>query len=224
PVDDAAEEMVQLCDEGISIAEHLGAPSVKAHILAQKGYMISFIYSSLDMNTAFQIMADNAIGFQTITEEYRQGVIAQLQELEKRFDTAFGEALAITKDSHDFSGMAGVLVFIGNAAGQRALYLQNLNVPDRAAAERATCRRALLTAKDVNSALGDELGASNALFNLANQIRFFGETVEATELVKGVIEVATRFSDGRLLQRANWLMKTLETGQIPDYVAGERRK
>lgn len=224
PVDDAAEDMVHLCDEGIAIAEHLGAPSVKAHLLAQKGYMISFIYSTLDMNTAFQIQADNAIGFQTITEGYRQGVISRLKELEKQFDTAFAEAITLTKDSHEYSGMAGVLVFIGNAAGQRALYLQNLNVPDRVASERATCRRALLTAKDVNSALGDELGASNALFNLANQIRFFGETAEAIEIVKGVIEVATKFKDGRLLQPANWLMETLETGEIPDYVAGERRE
>lgn len=223
PVEDTAEDMVQLCDEGMAIAEHLGVSSVKAHILAQKGYMISFVYSNLDMRTAFQIMADNAIGFQTITEEYRLGVITQLKELEKQFDSAFGEALRLTKDRHDYSAMAGVLVFIGNAAGQRALYLQSLNVPDRAASERAACRRALLTAKEVNNALGDELGAANALFNLANQIRFFGETTEAMELVKDVIEVATRFKDHMLLQKANWLMQTLETGEIPDYSAGERR-
>jgi hypothetical protein len=209
PVEDVAEDMVQLCDEGIAIAKHLGASSVKAHILAQKGYMISFIYSNLDMRTAFQIMADNAIGFQTITEEYRRGVIAKLEELEKQFDSAFGEALRLTKDRHDYSAMAGVLVFIGNAAGQRAGYLQSLNVPDRAASERATCRRALLTAKEVNNAIGDELGAANALFNLANQIRFFGETAEAMELANGAIEVATRFNDHRLLQRANLLIKTL---------------
>ena len=224
PVEDAAEDMVQLCDEGAAIAEHLGASSVKAHFLAQKGYMISFIYSNLDMRTAFQIMADNAIGFQTITEEYRQWVITQLKELEKQFDYAFGEALSLTKDSQDYSAMAGVLVFIGNAAGQRAMCLQNLNVPGRTASERATCRRALLTAKDVNNALGDELGAANALFNLANQIRFFGETAEAMELVKGAQNVATRFNDQRLLQRANWLIHTLETGKIPDYLAGERRE
>ena len=73
--------MVHLCDEGIAIAEHLGAPSVKAHLLAHKGYMISFICSNLDMNTGFQIQADDAIGFQTITEEYPQGVISRLWEL-----------------------------------------------------------------------------------------------------------------------------------------------
>jgi hypothetical protein len=140
--------------------------------------------------------------------------------LKKQYDSAFGEALKLTKDSHDYSVMAGVLVYIGNAAGQRALYLQKLNVPERAASERATCRRALLTAKDVNNALGDELEAANALFNLANQIRFFGETVEAMELVKGAKEVATKFNDHRLLQRANLLIHRLETGEIPDYLSG----
>ena len=224
PVEDVAEDMVQLCDEAIAIAEHLNASSAKSHILAQKGYMISFIYSNLDMRTAFQIMADNAIGFQTITEEYKRGVVAQLKELEKEFDSVFGEALSLAKDGHDYSALAGVLVSIGNAAGQRALYLQNLNVPDRAASERATCRRALLTAKEVNNALGDELGAANALFNLANQIRFFGERTEAMELVKNAKEVATRFNNHRLLQRMNWLIHTLETGEMPDYLAGERRE
>lgn len=224
PSEDAPEDMVQLCDEAIAIAEHLNASSVKSHILAQKGYMISYIYSNLDMRTAFQIMADNAIGFQTITEEYREGVVAQLKVLGKQFDSVFGEALSLAKDGRDYSAMAGVLVFIGNAAGQRALYLQNLNVSDRAALERATCRRALLTAKEVNNALGDELGAANALFNLANQIRFFGERTEAMELVKDAKEVATRFNDQRLLQRMNWLIHTLETGEMPDYLAGERRE
>jgi hypothetical protein len=223
PVEDNTEDMIQLCEEGIAIAEHIDASSVKAHILAQKGYFISFIYSNLDMQTAFQIMADNAIGLQTITEEYRKGVVTQLKVLEKQFDSTFAEALRITKDQKDFFTMAGVLIFIGNAAGQRAMYLQSLNVPDRAASEKAVCRRALLTSKDLNTALGDELGAANALFNLANQIRFFGEITEAKELVNTAVEVATRFKDHRLLQRAKWLIQTLETGKIPDYLAGERR-
>ncbi len=224
PIEDTAEDMVQLCDEAMAIAEHLNSSSVKAHILAQKGYMISSIYSNLDMKTAFQIMTGNATGFPMITETYRGGVVAQLKELEKEFDSVFGEALRLSKDCQDYSVMAGVLVSIGNAAGMRALYLQNLNVSDRAASERATCRRALLTAKEVNNALGDELGAANALFNLANQIRFFGERTEAMELVKSAKKVATKFNDHRLLQRMNWLIHTLETGELPEYLTGERRE
>lgn len=222
PVEDAAEDIVHLCDEGIAIAEHLGASSVKAHILAQKGNLISFIYLDLHIKTNYQITVDNAVGFQTISEDYRQRIITQLRELESQFNYAFGEALRLTKECHDYVVMADVLIFIGNAAGQRALHLQSLDFPDRAASERSTCRRALLTAKDVKTALGDELGAANALFNLANQIRFFGETAEAMELVKGAVEVATQFNDQRLLQKANRLLQRLETGEIPSYIAGDR--
>lgn len=224
PVEDTAQDMVQLCNEGMAIAEHLGDSSAKAHILAQKGYMISFIYTHLDMKTACEIRADNATGFQTISEEYKQGVVTHLKELEKQYDSAFGEALSLTKDSHDYSTMAGVLVFLGNAAGQRALYLQTLNVRERTASEKATCRRALITAKDVYNALGNELGAANALLNLANQIRFFGETMEAMELAKGVKEIASRFDDHRLLQHANELIYRLETSKIPDDLASKHRE
>lgn len=224
PVEDAADDMVQLCNEGISIADAIDAPSVKAHILAQKGYMVSFIYSELDMQTAFQIMADNAIGFPTITEDYRQSVIKQLKSLEIEFDGAFNEAINLTKTNNDYYVLASVLIFIGNAAGQRALYLQNLDVKDRAASEKATCRKALLTAKEIYDAFSDELSSANALFNLANQIRFFGEEQEALELTKNTLIVAEKHTDNRLSQRAKWLLHTLETGEIPNYEAGERRE
>ena len=62
------------------------------------------------------------------------------------------------------------------------------------------------------------------MFNLANQIRFFGEEVEAMSLTKKAIEVANKYDDQSLLQKANWLVKTLETGEIPDYLSGERRE
>ena len=224
PIEDLSENMVQLCNEGISIAESLDAHSVKAYFLAHKGYMISFIYSALDMKTAFQIMADNAIGFQTITEEYRQGVIKQLTSLEREYDNAFSEAINLTKSKNDYYTLAAVLIFIGNAAGQRALYLQNLAVKDRAASEMATCRRAFITAKEIYDAFNDELSTANALFNLANQIRFFGEDKEALELAKDSFFVAKKYEDHRLQQRAQWLIESLQTGKIPDYVAGERRE
>ena len=224
PVEDAADDMVLLCNEGITIAETIDAPSVKAHILAQKGYLVSFIYSELDMQTAFQVMADNAIGFPTITEEYRQSVIKKLKSLETEFDNAFNEAINLTKSNNDYYTLASVLIFIGNASGQRALYLQNLDVKDRAASEKATCRRALLTAKEIYDAFNDELSSTNALFNLANQIRFFGEEQEAMELAKNALFVANKHGDNRLSQRSEWLIRTLETGEMPDYAAGERRE
>jgi len=191
-----------LCNEGISIAETLDAPSVKAYILAQKGYLVSFIYSELDMKTTCQIMADNAIGFQTITEKYRQEVVDRLKVLEAEFDGAFSEAINLTKSKGYYYAMASILIFIGNAAGQRALYLQTLDVKDRATSEKATCRKALLAAKGIYSAFSDELGIANALFNLANQIRFLGEEKEAMGLARDTLKVAEKYDNHRLKQRA----------------------
>lgn len=224
PVEDDANDFVQLCNEGISISESVGADSVKAHFLAQKGYLASYLYAKLDTETTFQIMADNAIGFQTITEQYRQSVITRLKELENEFDTAFSEAVNLSKAKNDYYTLAGVLIFIGNAAGQRGLYLQNLDIKDRAASERTVCKRALLAAKEIYVAFNDELNVANTLFNLANQIRFFGEEKEALDLTKNSLEVAMKYGDSVLEQKAGWLIHSLETGEIPDYLAGERRE
>ncbi|MGK0398784.1 MAG: hypothetical protein ACJA0I_001080 [Gammaproteobacteria bacterium] len=224
PVEDDVNDVVQLCNEGIAITESINADSVKAHFLAQKGYLVSFIYSKLDTETAFKIMADNTIGFQTITEEYRQGVITQLKALKDEYDTAFSEAVNLTKSKNDYYTLAGVLVFIGNAAGQRGFYLNTLDVKDRAATERTTCRRVLLAAKEIYEAFNDELNVANALFNLANQIRFFGEDKEALDLANNSLTIAKKNGDSNLQQKAEWLIHTLVTGEIPDYLAGERRQ
>jgi hypothetical protein len=80
-----------------------------------------------------------------------------------------------------------------------------------------------LAAKDAYSTAGDELGATNAVFNLANQIRWHEGTKEALRLVKQTLPIAEKYGDVILMQKARWLQHTLETGAIPDYAAGQRR-
>jgi hypothetical protein len=86
------------------------------------------------------------------------------------------------------------------------------------------CKRSLLAAKDLYAALGDEHGVANVQMNLANQLRFLGETEEAKELIKAVIPVAEKYGDVDLRKKAGWLEESLRTGKIPDYMAGERRE
>lgn len=224
PLENTAEDMVTLCEEGLRTAQIANSVSARVYFNAQKGYFLSYIYSNLDMQTTFQIMADNAIGLPTITEAHRQAVIKKLEELEISYSSAFNESIELSKESGDLAALASVLVLIGTAAGQRALYLNTLGVGDRSAAERQRCKRALLTAKDIYGYLQDELGKANALFNLANQIRFFGDTKEALALVEDSVAVAAKHGDHRLLKKARWLKETLETGKIPDYLAGQRRE
>ena len=223
PVEDKPEGMIDICDQGIQIAEQVSNPSAQAYFLAQKGYFISHIYSDLDMRTAYSIMAGNAIGFHTISEEQRQHIIKKLGILEEDYKNAFNEALELLKDNKDFWMLASILIIIGNAAGQRSLYLRPLGLADRAESEMRNCKRALQSAKDIYALLGDELSVANALFNLANQTRFFGEEKEALELTNSAIKTSEKYEDVRLLQRAKWLKYSLETGEIPDYVHGEKR-
>jgi hypothetical protein len=210
PIEDSADDFVALCNEGVTIAHQLGISSVKAYFMAKKGYILSWTYCDLDMKTAGQIMIGNEIGFHTISEVDRQEVIKKLTELEKEFNQLFAEALNLCKANNDFVTLASVLIFIGNAAGQRSFYLHVLGVSERAVSEKIICRQALLAAKEIFRHLNDELGVANALLNLANQIRFLGEKAEAMSLAKNVIIVSRKFGDRRLLQRAQSLLDSLK--------------
>jgi len=224
PADDSDEELVELCEEGILIAENNDKDWLRAYLLAQKGYFVSSIYSMLDIKSFAQIMTDNVIGFSTISEGSRQGIAKRLHNLEREYKESFNRAISIAKDTYNLQILAAILISLGNAAGQRATYLRKLSITDRAMLEKRTCRRALLAAKEIYVYLNDEHGRANALFNLANQIRFLGEEKEALALTENVIVVAKKYYDQRLLQRAKWLKHSLETGKIPDYMAGERRE
>jgi hypothetical protein len=221
PIKDSADDMAGLCDEGILIARQVNADSVRAYLLAQKGFFISFIYSFLDIQTAYQIIVSNTIGVLLINEEDRQTVMQKLWELERNYENLFGEAMDIIKQNYDFSTLCSILISIGSAAGMRAIYLENLSITERAASERQKCRRTLTMAKDIYECMQDDLGKANALFNLANQIRFFGQGKEASILVEGVIEVAKEYGDEILMQKAESLKETLKTGKIPNYLGCE---
>ena len=118
--------------------------------------------------------------------------------------------------------MAAVLILIGNAAGQRALTLMQTGPKVAFEHERDVCKRALLAAKDIFAQLADEHGIANAQFNLANQIRFLGEAEEAKGLIKAIIPVAEKCGDDDLRRKAGLLEKRLQTGKIPNYMAGEK--
>ena len=80
-----------------------------------------------------------------------------------------------------------------------------------------------MAARDIYLSMNDELGAANALHNLANNIRFLGEEKEAYMLAKDIIEVAKKHKDKWLLKKSLWMEESLRTGKIPDYLGGERR-
>jgi hypothetical protein len=91
--------------------------------------------------------------------------------------------------------------------------------------ELSASKTALLTAKTLYTNIGNEREANNVLFNLAHiQIYYHGEVKEAKALTQKVLETAHRIGDAVVIQKAKWLMETLEGKPIPKYEQGERRK
>jgi hypothetical protein len=228
PLDDTTEEMVELCENGCAIASQTGEKSIQAYFLAQKGNHLSQMYANLDMKTSTSIKMDNSIGITTVTDDYIEKVNERLNQLEDQYKKAFNDALDLTKvepdkEVYDLQAFALVSIAIGIAAGGRAFYLHSLGVKDRAKEEEKLTKRALLAAKSVYASIGNELGVAHAIYNLANQIRLFGEKEEALLLIETAVEIAKKHNDSDLLKKAGWLKESIETGKIPDYIHGERR-
>jgi tetratricopeptide (TPR) repeat protein len=224
PLEDAPLDMIELCKSGIALTEKVGSDRFKAYFLAQKAFFLSFAYINEDMKMFFSIMASNLYGLSFVTEAQRQTTLGRLRRIQEEYSSAFDAALNLTAKSNDLQMLAGVLLLIGNAAGHRASAYRQIGVSDRYEYERNLCKRSLLLAKNIYVQIADEEGVANALHNLANQIRFFGEKEEALALVTQSIEIFKQTGNKILLQKAIWLEDAVRTGRIPDYVHGERRK
>lgn len=223
PMADDLADLASMCDSARSLAKRMDSKSAEAYLLAQRGYYQSFEFGQLAIERYGNMMAEQAIGFSLEDPAIVDLRQRRLKQLSDGFSEAFKGALELAHESQSGTAMAAVLVSIGNAAGQRAMTLK-LTGP-KAAFENArdVCKRTLLTAKDIYAQLGDEYDVANAQFNLANQIRFLGEIEEAKELVKSVITIADKYSDGDLRRRAGLLEERLRSGRIPNYT-GERRE
>lgn len=223
-LEDPPADMVELCKSGIALTESIGSQCFKAFFLAQKASFLSFTYINEDMRMFFSIMASNLSGLDFVTEEQRQSTLGRLRRIQEEFNSDFDAALNLTAKSNDLQMLAGVLLLIGNAAGQRALAYRQMGVSNRYEYERNLCKRSLLFAKNIYAHIADEEGVANVLHNLANQIRFFGEKEEALALVTQSIEIFNKTGNKLLLQKAVWLEDAIRTGRIPDYVHGGKRE
>ena len=220
-LNDSIDDLISLCDEGIIIAESMTLNREKAVLLAYKGHFVTLQFTKLDMGTAYGIKRANLLGIPFITEEKKQDIIKKLQGLDELSEKCFIEAEKAAKLSRSNDALGMVYGKIGEAAGQRYLYLQDF-VPERATQEKQLCKSALLLARDIFFATGDERDIAYSLHNLANQLRFFGEAHEARILSEKVVEIATRLNDQRLLTKSKRLLNSIITGKVPDYVHGER--
>lgn len=222
PMTDDAADLASICETARGAARRIDSKSAEAYLLALRGYYQSFQFGQLTIGRFAHVMAEQTIGLSLESPAAAAQRQRQYELLSKGYSESFKGALELAQESNSGPTIAAVLGLIGNAAGQRALTLMKIGPKVAFEHERDTCKRALLAAKDIYAHLADEHGVANAQLNLANQIRFFGEVEEAKELVEVVLPVAEKCGDDILSWKARLLGKRLETGIIPDYMAGEK--
>lgn len=223
PSDDNRVELVEFANRGLVRAKHTGQADVEAFLHAQKSAMLLWDFNTSYVETHFTAIANFLVPLGASPFEQQQESTARLRALDEGWKAEATAAMDLIKNSRDPEAVAGVLVILGTNLGQLAHVFRTVSESELADRYLANCKTLLMSAKDAFAAVGDELGATNAALNLANQIRWHGGNNEALELVKSAIPIAEKHGDVILLQKAKWLMHTLETGEIPDYAAGERR-
>jgi tetratricopeptide (TPR) repeat protein len=222
--EDSIDVLITMCDEGIRIADLLSSKSEKAVLLAYKGKFVSMQFASEDINAVFSSRASNLVsnltGISLVSEEQKQQIIQKLRRLDQLSQECFASAQKLAKEVEDYNALAHIYTLIGQAAADRYIYLKKFGV-NRAEREKELCKHALLIAKEIYSAMRDELGSAYALHNLANHLRFCGETEEAKQVTQKVIEIAEKYDEKLLLKKANILLQRIMSGKAPDFTAGE---
>lgn len=223
PADDDRSGLIAFADRGVERAKRSRLTDAEALLRANKAAMLILDFNMIFVETYFTSAADILVPFAITPVEQKQQRLARLRGLEDSWKSEAATAMDLVKESRDHEAAAGVLLLLGINMGQLAHMHRIVGEDFHADRYLAHCKALLMASKDVYGAVGDELGATNAVFNLANQLRWHDGKNEAIELVKSAIPMAEKHGDLLLLQKAKWLQHTLATGEIPDYVAGERR-
>jgi hypothetical protein len=223
PVDDDRDELLAFARRGVDVASRSGLISAEALFHAQIAALLVWDFCTLLVEARFAAIADILVSFVVTPIERTHQRLTRLRTLDEGWRSEVATAMDLSKGSRDYESVAGVLLVVGNMLGQLAQTHRLLGENTPAVRYLDECKAMLMAAKDVYATAGDDLGATNAVFNLANQVRWHDRKEEALALVEATIPVAEEHGDLLLLQKARWLKHTLETGEIPDYLAGERR-
>lgn len=221
---DNIDDMLELCEQGLNLANDLNDKALKVVLLGRKGFLASIKFSELDMLTSHRLRVAQIFGVSDMSKDEIQGVKLQLANLQKSYENVFNEAIETSKELNRPDLLARVFINIGDSAGIRFIHLNYYNIYGRANYEKNLSKRALMSAKNIYSAIGDNLSVGYAVHALASQLFTFGEIEESKILNKEATEIATKFNDLSLLQTSKWLEGNLRTGKVPDYSKGERRE
>ena len=184
PTIDKMTDILALCDDGVELADRLKYNDAIAYFMARKGYFTTIRYVHMYNELYFSILMDNSIGIpltQNVPERLKE-----IGELESQLRYHLNKSVDLAFQSKDYSILPVVLVANGNAAGLRYMAYTAAGETEKADALKALCKKCFLTAKDAYSSYNDDAGIANVMFNLANQIRFFGEATEAKMILQSI--------------------------------------
>jgi hypothetical protein len=222
PADDDLAELHTFAERGIERARQLGEHGSEAAFHAQKAAFTAFELNRLLIEHRFSTMINVMVGLPPTEEIVRDS--ERVRNLATSFSAQGSAAVDALMRGASASEVSSTLQILATAVGQTAHALRASGAAAEADQYLAHAKKLFLTAKDASAAGGDELGAVNAMFNLANQIRFHGGGGESLALAKIAREVAEKHGDHLLRQRAEWLIEAIETGKVPAYEKGERRE
>jgi len=220
PLKDDDAEIIGLCDSGVELSKKLGNKSVEAIFLARKGYYLSKMASDEDMIIAYRVKMAKQIGVFMWTAEEYQNNIKRIRLRKEESQEAFNDALELSRSIKDYRVFATVLMNIGQAAGQKYIYLNKLSAKEFSDDAKATCTKAYMQAKEIYAELKDDLNIAYVLFNYANWLRFFGEKQEALKLLDDVDNTSQKYKDDKLSENSKVLRERIVSGRIPDYIHG----
>lgn len=221
PADDNLAEFHSFADRGIARSRQLGENGSEAALHAQRALITAFEMNRLRTEQHFSKMMSLAVGAPSLDESavHRQ----RMQDLSADFSAQGVAATEVLLRGASATAVSSTFQILGTAMGQIAQTLRSIEAVAHADRYLSQAKMLFLAAKDASTAAGDELGASNAMFNLANQIRFHGGQTESLALAKMAKDVADKHGDRLLHQKAIWLIEVLEGGAVPAYETGERR-
>lgn len=216
---DTDEDILKLCEQGLSIARNNTIPDFEVIFLMKKGELLTSMYCDYHLKFCKLDELGNVLGMELLSAEERQREITHTLQFYESLKECFSQALGIIREIDAPYLFANLLMTIGSAAGVRSLHYRSCKLDKEADGEDVLSRNSLSRAKHVLSGLGSELGVAYAFHNLANHLRFVGEKEEALNLAEKALKVFREHGENFQASKTEMLIERITTGEIPNYYA-----
>ncbi len=223
PMEDVTSELIEITNEAIPLARLAKAEPQLAALFAYKGAYYTFLFTHEHREFDFKLYAHKG-KLDGLMEFYKKELSFKEQYSEDCFKKA--ETIALASGDHD--AIAAVYLEMGQGAAHKAtVYTTEL---DKRGQAKEQVRDVFTKAEQAYLNIADtlphngKLEVANVQHNLANSLRMLGsaETKEAIQMEEEVLKIADELGDPILKKKAEILLQHMKTGDVPNYVGGEK--